>query len=60
MEWIDIKERLPPQSEKIRIKAEYNGKSIEVEAIFNIYDIDKDNEAWEGTIIAEDLRIYGT
>jgi len=60
MEWISVKDKLPPHSEKIRIKAEYNGKSIEAEAIFNIYDIDEDTEAWAWTLIPGCSENYGT
>lgn len=50
MDWISVKDKLPPQHEKIRIKAEYDGESIEAKAIFNIYYIDEDTEALGWTI----------
>jgi len=49
--WIDIKDQLPPQGEKIKIKT-YNkmDEIVEIDATFTIYDIDEYTEAYGWSI----------
>jgi hypothetical protein len=61
MNWISVKEELPPQEIKIKIKAQYSdAEIIEAEAIFKIYDIDEFTEAWAWNLSAEQAKKYGT
>lgn len=60
MEWVSVKDRLPPQGIKIKIKAEYEHNICEATAIFKIYDIDERNEAWGWSIDKKDSDKYGT
>lgn len=54
-EWIGVEERLPPQGVKIMIKTfDRNENIIEIPAIFTIYDIDDNTEAWGWNIGKED------
>ena len=60
MNWISIKDELPPQGIKIKIKAQYEDCCVEAEAVFKIYDIDEETEAWGWSLSQEDLDRYGT
>ncbi len=60
MEWISVKDQLPPQGIKIKIKADYPGSFVEAECIFKIYNIDKDTEAWGWTLNKDSAVKYGT
>ena len=47
MEWISVKDRLPPEGIEILIKTyDLNDHEIHIPAIFTIYDIDKETEAY--------------
>ena len=59
--WISVKDKLPPQGIKIRIKAQYHDdEPREAEAFFKIYDIDEYTEAYGWTLSNEDQKKYGT
>lgn len=56
MQWISIKDRLPPQGIKIKIMT----NDIEAEAIFKIHDIDEYTESWGWTLTKEMGEKFGT
>jgi hypothetical protein len=60
VEWISVKDRLPPQGVNIKIKADYGNDIVEANCVFKIYDIDENNEAWSWTINEQDFNKYGT
>lgn len=61
MEWISIKEKVPSSGTKVRIKAHYDEDGIvEADAIFTIYDIDGETEAWGWKMSEEESKVYGT
>lgn len=60
-EWISVKDRLPPQGIKIKIKAQYQDHEVvEANCIFKIMDIDEFNEAWRWIFDPGEQQKYGT
>lgn len=58
--WISIKNQLPPQGVKIKIKAQYHDDVfVCAKAIFTIYDVDESTEAWGWAMSKEVIEKYG-
>lgn len=59
--WISIKKQIPPQREKIKIRAQYHDhETFEAVGEFSIVDIDEFTEAWKWILSDEEQKKYGT